>query len=70
MKTDDQKGISLILVYIALLFFLIGVASRLKMNFHHRMEISSTSFVVAGVLTALAVVMFAFSLRRRRPEGK
>src|SRR6266446_9082740 len=66
MKADDEKGISLILIYIALLFFLLGVAARMKMNFHHRMEISTAGFVVAGVLASLAVVLFLFSLRKRR----
>jgi LPXTG-motif cell wall-anchored protein len=30
------------------------------------MEISTAGFVVAGVLAALAVVLFLFSLRKRR----
>ena len=66
MKADDEKGISLILIYIALLFFLLGVAARMKMNFHHRMEISTAGFVVAAVLAALGIVLFLFSLRKRR----
>jgi len=66
MKADDEKGISVILLYTALLFFLLGVAARLKMNFHHRMEISTAGFVVAAVLAALGIVLFLFSLRKRR----
>jgi uncharacterized protein (TIGR03382 family) len=66
MKTDDEKGISVVLIYTALLFFLLGLAGRMKMNFHHRMEISTAGFVGAGVLAALAVVVFLFSLRKRR----
>ena len=31
---DDQKAISLILIYTALLFFLIGMAAKMKMDFH------------------------------------
>jgi hypothetical protein len=65
MKSDDEKGISVILVYTALLFFLLGLAARIKMNFHHRMEISNTGFAVAAVLASLAVVLFLFSLRKR-----
>ena len=65
MKSDDEKGISVILVYTALLFFLLGLAARMKMNFHHRMEISNTGFAVAAVLASLAVVLFLFSLRKR-----
>ena len=66
MKADDEKGISVILVYIALLFFLLGVAARLKMNFHHRMELSTAGFVVAAILASLGVILFLFSLRKRR----
>jgi hypothetical protein len=66
MKADDEKGISVILIYTALLFFLLGLAARMKMNFHHRMELSTAGFVVAAVLAALAVVLFLFSLRRRQ----
>jgi uncharacterized membrane protein YtjA (UPF0391 family) len=65
MKADDEKGISVILIYIALLFFLLGLAARMKMNFHYRMEISSTSWVVAAVLASLGVILFLFSLRKR-----
>jgi LPXTG-motif cell wall-anchored protein len=65
MKADDEKGISVILIYTALLFFLIGLAGRMKMNFHYRTEISTTGFVVAGILAALAIVLFLFSLRKR-----
>ena len=66
MKADDEKGVSVILIYTALLFFLLGVAARMKSDFHHRLEISNAGFVVAAVLAALAIVLFLFSLRRRR----
>ena len=66
MKADDEKGISVILIYTALLFFLLGLAARMKMNFHHRMELSTAGFVIAAVLAALAIVLFLFSLRKRR----
>ncbi len=66
MKADDQKAISLILVYIALLFFLIGMAARMKMNFHHRLEISTTGFVVAAVLATLGLVAFIFSWGKKQ----
>jgi len=66
MKTDDQRGVSVILIYTALLFILIGFASRMKAEFHYRMEISGTAFVVAAVLAALAIVLFLFSLGKRR----
>jgi hypothetical protein len=66
MKADDEKGISVVLIYTAVLFFLLGLAGRMKMNFHHRTEISTAGFAVAGVLATLAVVLFLFSLRKRR----
>lgn len=66
MKADDEKGISVILGYIALLFFLLGLAARMKMNFHHRLELSTAGFVVAAVLASLGLVLFLFSLRKRR----
>jgi len=65
MKADDEKGISVILLYTALLFGLIGAAGRMKMDFHHRMEISTTSFIVAAVLAGLGIVLFLVSLRKR-----
>ena len=65
MKSDDEKGISVILLYIALLFFLIGLAGRMKMQFHYRMEISTASWVVAAILASLGVILFLFSLRKR-----
>ena len=66
MKADDEKGISVILLYTALLFFLIGLAGKMKMNFHYRMEIASASWVVAAILASLGVILFLFSLRKRR----
>jgi uncharacterized membrane protein YtjA (UPF0391 family) len=65
MKADDERGISVILLYTALLFFLIGLAGRMKMQFHYRMEISTASWVVAAVLASLGVILFLFSLRKR-----
>lgn len=65
MKADDEKGISVILLYIALLFFLIGLAGRMKMQFHYRAEISTVSWGVAAILASLGVILFLFSLRKR-----
>jgi len=66
MKTDDQRGISVILVYIALLFFLIGWAGHMKSEYHYRTEISSTAFIVAAVLAGLAILLFLLSLGKKR----
>jgi hypothetical protein len=54
------------LIYTALLFALLGLASRMKMDFHHRAEISGTSFIVAAVLAGLGLLLFLVSLRKRR----
>ena len=66
MKTEDQRGVSVILVYTALLFLLLGFAARMKADFHFRTELSSAGFVVAAVLAALAVILFLFSLGKGR----
>lgn len=65
MKADDEKGISVILIYTALLFFLIGAAGRMKAEFHYRAEISTASWVVAAILASLGVILFLLSLRKR-----
>jgi len=65
MKADDEKGISVILLYTALLFFLLGLAARMKMSFQHRAELSTGGFVIAAVLAGLAILLFLFSLRKR-----
>jgi asparagine N-glycosylation enzyme membrane subunit Stt3 len=61
MSTDTRRAISIICFYTALLFFLIGMAARLKESFHSRAEISTAGFVVAAVLAALGVIAFLFS---------
>jgi uncharacterized membrane protein len=66
MSADDQKAISLILVCLGFLFFLIGLAARLKMSFQSRAEISTAGFTVAAVLAGLGVIVFLFSLRKRQ----
>ena len=66
MKTDDQRGISVILLYTALLFLLLGWAGHMKAEYHYRAEITSTAFIVAAVLAGLAVLLFLFSLGKKR----
>jgi uncharacterized membrane protein len=66
ISSDTQKALSVILIYLALLFFLIGMAARLKESFHSRAEISTAGFTVAAVFVALGVIMFLFSLRKRQ----
>jgi LPXTG-motif cell wall-anchored protein len=66
ISSDDQKGISVILIYIALLFFLVGMAARMKSEFHYRAEISSVSLTTAGVLVVLSVIVFLFARRKKQ----
>jgi len=66
ISSDTQKALSVISIYLALLFFLIGTAARLKESFHSRAEISTAGFTVAAVFVALGVIMFLSSLRKKR----
>jgi hypothetical protein len=52
LSADTGKAISLILIYIALLFFLIGMAARMKSDFRGRAEISRAGLTAAGVFFA------------------
>ena len=66
MSSDDQKAIGLILVCLGFLFFLIGLGARLKESFHSRGEISTAGFTAAAIMAALGVIVFLFSLKKRR----
>jgi uncharacterized membrane protein len=66
VSSNDQKAISLILIYLGLLFFLIGVAAQLKTGYQCRAEISTTGFVAAVVLAGLGVIVFLFSFRKKQ----
>jgi hypothetical protein len=66
MKTDDQRGVSVILLYTALLFFLIGFAGHMKAEYHYRAQIETTAWTVAAVLAGLGVLLFLFSLGKKR----
>jgi len=66
MSSDDQKAIGLILICVGFLFFLIGLAARLKESFQSRAEISTVGFTAAAIMAALGVIVFLFSLNKRR----
>jgi multisubunit Na+/H+ antiporter MnhG subunit len=66
ITSDNKKAISIILIYLALLFFLIGMAARLKESFHSRAEISTAGFTVAAILVALGVITFLLSLGKKQ----
>jgi anaerobic C4-dicarboxylate transporter len=65
MSVETRRAVSVILFYSAGLFVLLGFASRIKMNFHGRMEISSTSFVTAAVLAAFGIILLLSSLGKK-----
>jgi len=62
---DDQKGIGVILLYTALLFFLIGMAGHVKADFHFRAELFTVGLTVAAVLAVLGVIMLAIGRGRK-----
>jgi len=66
MSSNDQKAISLILVCLGFLFFLIGLAARLKESFHSRAEISTAGFTAAAIVAALGVIIVLFSWRKKQ----
>ncbi len=66
MSSETKKALSVIFIYMALLFFLIGMAARLKESFHSRAEISTAGFSIAAVLVALGVITFLFSLGKKQ----
>ena len=66
ISTDDQRAIGLISFCVGFLCFLIGLAARLKENYHSRAEISSIGFTIAIVLAAIGVILFLLSWRKTR----
>ena len=66
MSSDDQKAIGLILICVGFLFFLIGLAGRLKESFQSRAEISTAGFTAAAIAAGLGVIFVLFSLRKKQ----
>ena len=66
ISSETRKAISLILIYTALLFFLIGLAGRMKSDFHSRRMIAKAGFTTAAVLAAAGVSLLAFSRGPKR----
>ena len=66
MSADDQRAIGLILLCLGLLFFLIGLAARLKESFHSRAEISTVGFTAAAIMAGLGVIVVLFSWRKKQ----
>ena len=66
MSSDDQRAVGLILICLGFLFFLIGLAARLKESFHSRAEISNVGFTAAAIVAALGVIIVLFSLKKKQ----
>jgi hypothetical protein len=66
ISTNDQRAIGVIMVCVGFLCFLIGLAGHLKENYHSRGEICATGFTAAAVLAAIGIILFLFSLRKKR----
>jgi multisubunit Na+/H+ antiporter MnhG subunit len=66
MSSDDQRAVGLILVCLGFLFFLIGLAARLKESFHSRAEISTVGFTAAAIVAALGVIIVLLSLKKKQ----
>ena len=66
MSADDQRAIGLILLCLGLLFFLIGLAARLKESFHSRAEISTVGFTAAAIVAGLGVIAVLLSWRKKQ----
>ena len=66
ISNETRKAIGIILIYIALLFFLIGFAARMKSDFHYRAEISSAGLTTSAVLAAAGIGILLFWRSSRR----
>jgi hypothetical protein len=66
ISSDDQRAVGLILICLGFLFFLIGLAARLKESFHSRAEISTVGFTAAAIVAALGVIIVLFSLKKKQ----
>jgi uncharacterized membrane protein YiaA len=66
ISSDDQRAVGVILICLGFLFFLIGLAARLKESFHSRAEISTAGFTAAAIMAGLGMIVFLFSFRKKR----
>ena len=66
ISSDDQKAIGVILLYLGLLFFLIGLAARLKESFQSRAEISTAGFTAAAIMASVGILFILFSGKKKQ----
>jgi Zn-dependent protease with chaperone function len=66
MSSEARRAVALILICLALLFFLLGMAAHMKMYFRGRDQGARVGFTAAGVFAGAGIVMLAFSRSRER----
>jgi len=66
ISSDDQKAISVILIFVGFLFFLIGVAAHFKASFQSRAEITTAGFVAAAIFAGLGILVLLFSFTKKQ----
>ena len=66
ISNDDQRAIGLIMFCVGFLCFLIGLAGHFKADYHSQTEIASTGFTAAAILAGIGVILFLFSLKKKR----
>jgi hypothetical protein len=64
MSSEARKAVSLILICLALLFFLLGMAAHMKMYFRGRDQGARIGFTAAGVFAGAGIVILVFSRRK------
>jgi uncharacterized membrane protein YiaA len=65
ISTEDQRAIGLIMFCVGVLSFLIGLAARLKEDYHGRAEISSMGFTIAVILAVIGGILFLRSFKKK-----
>jgi LPXTG-motif cell wall-anchored protein len=66
MSSETGKALSIISIYTGLLFFLLGMAAKWKSDFHSRAEISYAALLAAGIMAALALILFLLSWKKKQ----
>ena len=66
LSSETRRAVALILICLAFLWFLLGIAARTKMYFRGRAQGSRIGFTAAGVFAGAGIAMLVFSRTRER----
>jgi hypothetical protein len=66
ISNDDRKAIGLILLYTSMLFSLVGMAARMKSDFHSRGLISKAGLCTGAVLATLGLITLVLAWLKKR----